>query len=202
VQYQKDEIRNNILISAKNEFLNKGFKGASMRDISKNAGVALGNVYRYFKNKEDLFNTIVRPVHDELIKMIFSVGKHEIHTRDFDVANVIDGIMKIYEIYGTELIIIMEKSQGSQYSNMKNDLIKHLNKRLSEQLFHMLSEVNHNVDIFFINVISSMLVEGAFLIFERYKEDKQKISINIALLVSFCFNDILKRMEMGLSHVF
>ena len=43
------------------EFLDKGFLGASLRQIVKNAGVTTGAFYGYFSSKEVLFNAIVEP---------------------------------------------------------------------------------------------------------------------------------------------
>ena len=43
------------------EFLDKGFQGASLRQIVKNAGVTTGAFYGYFPNKEALFAAIVEP---------------------------------------------------------------------------------------------------------------------------------------------
>ena len=43
------------------EFLDKGFQGASLRQIVKNAGVTTGAFYGYFSSKEALFTAIVEP---------------------------------------------------------------------------------------------------------------------------------------------
>ena len=43
------------------EFLEKGFLGASLRQITKNAGVTTGAFYGYFSSKEALFNALVEP---------------------------------------------------------------------------------------------------------------------------------------------
>ena len=43
------------------EFLDKGFQGASLRQIVKNAGVTTGAFYGYFSSKEALFASIVEP---------------------------------------------------------------------------------------------------------------------------------------------
>ena len=43
------------------EFLDKGFLGASLRQIVKNAGATTGAFYGYFSSKEALFNAIVEP---------------------------------------------------------------------------------------------------------------------------------------------
>ena len=47
--------------AAMEEFLDKGFLGASLRQIVKNAGVTTGAFYGYFSSKEALFNALVEP---------------------------------------------------------------------------------------------------------------------------------------------
>ena len=47
--------------AALTEFLEKGFLGASLRQIVKNAGVTTGAFYGYFSSKEALFASIVEP---------------------------------------------------------------------------------------------------------------------------------------------
>ena len=51
----------NIEQAALAEFLDKGFQGASLRQIVKNAGVTTGAFYGYFSSKEALFASIVEP---------------------------------------------------------------------------------------------------------------------------------------------
>ena len=43
------------------EFLDKGFQGASLRQLVNNAGVTTGAFYGYFSSKEALFASIVEP---------------------------------------------------------------------------------------------------------------------------------------------
>ncbi len=40
-------------------FIQRGFYGTSVRDIAKGAGVSLGNLYNYYRTKEQLFNRLV-----------------------------------------------------------------------------------------------------------------------------------------------
>lgn len=47
--------------AAMEEFLDKGFLGASLRQIVKSAGVTTGAFYGYFSSKEALFASIVEP---------------------------------------------------------------------------------------------------------------------------------------------
>lgn len=48
-----------ILLAGKEEFLKKGFLGASLRNIVKNAGVTTGAFYGYYASKEELFDALV-----------------------------------------------------------------------------------------------------------------------------------------------
>lgn len=45
--------------TAKREFLEKGYKGASLRNIVKAAGMTTGAFYGYYKSKEELFESLV-----------------------------------------------------------------------------------------------------------------------------------------------
>lgn len=51
------------------EFLQKGFRGASIRNIVKQSEVTTGAFYFYFKDKESLFREIVEPVLSGLIEL-------------------------------------------------------------------------------------------------------------------------------------
>ena len=45
--------------AAMQEFLEKGYKSASLRNIVKTAGVTTGAFYGYYNSKEDLFEALV-----------------------------------------------------------------------------------------------------------------------------------------------
>ena len=62
MQIQKDEIRNRILIVASNEFMKNGVKHTSIKTIADKAGVAVGNVYNYYKSKDDLLKAVLAPL--------------------------------------------------------------------------------------------------------------------------------------------
>tara|TARA_R110000868_G_C10721875_1_gene750879 strand:+ start:152 stop:784 length:633 start_codon:yes stop_codon:yes gene_type:complete len=57
-QKLKDEVRSKILEAAEREFADKGYSGATMASIARTAGVATGNLYRYYANKDALFYTL------------------------------------------------------------------------------------------------------------------------------------------------
>lgn len=53
--------------AAKREFLEKGFKSASLRSIVKSAGVTTGAFYGYYNSKEELFEALVVKQYETLM---------------------------------------------------------------------------------------------------------------------------------------
>ncbi len=51
-----------IILSAKKEFLNKGFEKASIRAIAADAGLSSAALYRHFADKEEMFAALVEPL--------------------------------------------------------------------------------------------------------------------------------------------
>ncbi len=60
------ESRKRILGAATRVFSEYGYKGANMRTIAEAAGISIGGLYLYFRNKEDLYVTLVRNRLDDL----------------------------------------------------------------------------------------------------------------------------------------
>ena len=53
-----------IVEAARAEFLERGFRGASLSRITQRAGITTGALYTRYKNKDDLFCSLVREVLD------------------------------------------------------------------------------------------------------------------------------------------
>jgi len=58
--------RQRLLEAARSVFARDGFVNARMADIATEGGLSLGALYRYFENKEDLFEHLVVDIHEEL----------------------------------------------------------------------------------------------------------------------------------------
>ena len=65
-----------LIEAAREEFFDKGFKSASIRDISSKAETSPRAVYTRFKNKEELFAAVVQPVLDSFCDQ-FMADKEE-----------------------------------------------------------------------------------------------------------------------------
>lgn len=60
----------NIQKAAMKEFSEKGFMKASLRKICADAGVTTGALYFFFKDKDDLFCSLVREPVEEIYKIM------------------------------------------------------------------------------------------------------------------------------------
>jgi AcrR family transcriptional regulator len=69
-QILKPELKEAIIQSARNEFYSHGFEGASMRNIAKAAHMTVGNLYRYFENKEDLADALLSSTIEKIDRII------------------------------------------------------------------------------------------------------------------------------------
>ena len=197
MQYLKDEIRNNIIAAALKEFTEKGYHDASMRVIAANAGVAIGNVYRYFKNKDELFNSIVEPVYTRFTSMVFDLYQPqdsipEMHLLTEDIT---DKIMEFYAVHETELLILIDKSKGSKYEDIKDELISLVNFRIKSELAPLFK--NHDIvlqDDYILYIIAATFIEGIFMAIRKYR-DQAKIKELIGQLLLIFFDDFDKRLR-------
>lgn len=53
------EKKSGIESAAKELFIKQGFHATAMRDIAKRAEVSIGNLYNYYKTKEEIFESII-----------------------------------------------------------------------------------------------------------------------------------------------
>jgi len=62
-----------ILDSALELFSEKGYHNVSIQEIAQKAEFAVGTLYKFFKNKEELYSTILREKTDEHMQILSSI---------------------------------------------------------------------------------------------------------------------------------
>lgn len=135
-QTLKEEAKQAIIQSAKEEFLEKGYKGASMRSIAKKSNMTVGNLYRYFKNKEDINLYIVAPTFKEIDAALKSLTKNNVsmETRVFNLKPDTKELAKIFDEFADKLVDI--------YFNHKVEFnILMLHSRLNEEMTAWLADI-------------------------------------------------------------
>ena len=122
----------NINKIATAEFLEKGFRGASLREIVKKAGVTTGAFYGYYKSKEELFSALVQP-HADNVANIFGglIEQFKNLPKSEWAANMATfsekGIVQIYEYafnHKDAFRLILNASEGTEFENFVHNLVE------------------------------------------------------------------------------
>ncbi len=97
-----EETKKKIIESAIKVFKEFGYSGSSIKKIAENIGLKNSSIYRYFKNKKDLFNFLIKNFEDRLIERIkekIEFEKGVINKIEKFIIEYIDFIKDNREIY-------------------------------------------------------------------------------------------------------
>ncbi|MEG1711328.1 MAG: TetR/AcrR family transcriptional regulator [Clostridia bacterium] len=129
MQYLKDVVRTRILTAAVAEFKENGFSNASIRNIAEVATISLGNIYRYYENKEDLYLTIISP----LTKMVKQESISSLLNEKITLTNAMDTIVD-YLLSHADEYAILRVSETVDYNHFFTRLSELMSKKI-EQVF-------------------------------------------------------------------
>ncbi|MBR0032897.1 MAG: TetR/AcrR family transcriptional regulator [Treponema sp.] len=113
------------------EFLEKGFRGASLREIVKKAGVTTGAFYGYYKSKEELFSALVKPHADNVANIFSSLISQFMELPKNQWADNMatfskQGIVQIYEYafnHKDAFRLILNASDGTGFEDFVHNLV-------------------------------------------------------------------------------
>ncbi|TCO69158.1 TetR/AcrR family transcriptional regulator [Marinisporobacter balticus] len=121
-----------IMIEGKREFLEKGFKDASLRNIVKGAGVTTGAFYGYYPDKKALFEALVLPVVNGL-REIFLLAQEEFdrlpkadkkeNVYDYTSDEVKKFVAYIYDHFD-EFKLLISCAEGTAFSDFVHNLVE------------------------------------------------------------------------------
>ena len=148
----KETTLQNILDAAETEFLRKGFKSASLRNIVKSAGVTTGAFYGYFKNKEALFSALVKPYADIFLnkfneaQITFSELPHD---KQPDNMGKISGNCMMWMLdymyeHPNAFKLLICCSEGTEYENFIHTLVE-IETDYTHKFFDVLKSLGYNV---------------------------------------------------------
>ena len=170
-QVLKDEIRENILKAALQEFYANGYKSAAMRSIAEKAKIPIGLIYSYYKNKEALFCEILRPVLYDWERVLSA--EDALHNQE-GISGLskaeIECILNLFD-HRQEFIILMDKSDGTKYKQEKERFVQEIEKHLNK---HSRDEMEDPV---LIHIIANNFVDGLMQIMYHYKGKEWAVMI-------------------------
>ena len=88
-----DTTMQRILEAAYELFVDKGYRGSSMREIAEKAGIKAGSIYNHFKNKEELFEAVFIEKHP-LFRILSLLDEVEGETAEELLSNAINRLNK------------------------------------------------------------------------------------------------------------
>jgi AcrR family transcriptional regulator len=137
-----------LLDCARKEFLEKGFKGASLRSIAEKAGSSTGAIYIRYPDKEALFDDLVADTLDNFLSNFRAAQDRHFELIDTDeTAKSSDMsqeylyhfISYVYDHYDVFKLVLC-CSGGTKYENFIHDLVS-LEVDVTEKYYDKLHEL-------------------------------------------------------------
>lgn len=163
---------NKIQQAAIDEFLEKGFRGASLRQIVKHAGVTTGAFYGYFSSKEALFASIVEP-HAQAIMANFmeaqlrfaDLPKNEQPSHmGIESSSCIDWMVDYICEHRDPIKLLLSKAEGTSYENFVHNIVE-VEVEYTLKYMDVLRELEYTVprlDKTLCHIIASGMFGGIF----------------------------------------
>jgi AcrR family transcriptional regulator len=111
------ERRDAILSAALDEFSARGFEPARLDDVARRAGVAKGTIYLYFRDKESLFQELIRSMLTPIVGTIEALGE-----ADAPLPVLAERIVELFvrEVYETRRkdVIRLMISEGRRFPKL------------------------------------------------------------------------------------
>ncbi len=198
MQVLKEEVKANIYKAAVECFKESGYEKASMREIAKRAGISPGNLYRYYPNKEALYDTIVGPVVEALKKG--PPKNHEdmrplfLDVSFIEQAETIQRVIETKFKHHDAMFILFLRNKGTKYEGIK----KIFAETFAEQSSKFLKkEFGDNAviqtDELYFKASAFGFVEGLMTILEQAEDEKEFIR-NMIMYVELNFRTIMRHL--------
>lgn len=156
MQTKKDDLRKSILLAARHEFLVHGFQNSSLRQIAQKANTTSGNIYHYFKNKDELLDEILLPmiaVLDAFLKEHVNDASavHSIEEIDQALAQI-DLESPTFDILMSDELVIFMKCEEARYVVLRSAFMKRIQTHMA---WHMKVEPDNH----FVEIICNMVID-------------------------------------------
>ncbi len=198
MQVLKEEVKNNIKEAAVQCFKDVGYEKASMRDIAKHAGLSVGNLYRYFPNKEALFDYVVKPIVDMFEKQTYQPVE-KMPYLDINMMQEMELIENIIQARITNrdaLFILFLRNKGTKYEHVKKlfaEFIEEQSRSFIETEFKNDPRIIDG-DLYH-KAASAAFVEGFLVILEEANDERsfirnlvQYIELNVKAVARHMYN--------------
>lgn len=167
-----EKLASDLLEAGKQAFLEHGFQGASLRNIAAALGVTTGSIYRYYSDKESLFEALVGEPANELEQRYREIQQEfarlPLEKQLSGLPEISDDgqmwMMKhIYDHFDAFKLIVCS-SAGTKYEHYIDTLVE-IECNASTSLIELMTEAGYKlkqIDDELIHIVSSALFNGMF----------------------------------------
>ncbi len=135
-QYLKDDVQARIEAAALRVFAARGYEAASMALIAREAGVATGNLYRYFEDKQALFEAVVPPelpgrvvsLLRRRVAALEGVARPQELAPDSAFQRVTAELLAFVAAHRLELVFLLGRAEGSPHAGFPAQIVRMLEK--------------------------------------------------------------------------
>lgn len=188
MQYLKKEIRDRILAAAVEEFKENGYANASIRNIANNAEISLGNIYRYFSNKEALYFAVINPFMESVKQGI----ERDFIFTDKSMKEVSEVLISFLMQYSDELLII-RKGNSVHYETFIDYITGVISAKIKEMMEGSFPEIDKKIkNPDFYNAIAEGFLNSLFKIL-RNEDSTERQERNARELITFYFGHMKDR---------
>jgi AcrR family transcriptional regulator len=133
----KAERREAILSAALAEFSERGFTAARLEDVAQRAGIAKGTIYLYFRDKEALFQDLIRTRLVPLVGTIEQLRDVDIPFRSLAERLIDMFVREIFETPRKDVIRLMI-AEGSRFPKLADFYYREVLSRLMDVMSALL----------------------------------------------------------------
>lgn len=187
MQVLKEETRKKIIEVALEEFYQFGYNSASLRNVAQKSHMTVGNIYRYFKNKEELFLASTKDAFDAVKRLITDQSFLEIdffeNKETMEVLS--DRMVEVLKNYPKELIVILKKSDGVMFDTVLRQMEVLIARRVTQEI----STIKNSDAL----MLSHLVLSGLTRIFELFGDRELEMRREIVSLLHVLFYQIENR---------
>lgn len=123
---------NKIMSAAMQEFMDKGYTGASLRKIAERGGVTVGAIQIRYKSKDELFTSLLKPLLNE-IEVLFQSTKADYYTCTSaslmeslkgSMRRESDAILHLIFAHYKEAVLLLCRSAGSSPEHFFDGIVQ------------------------------------------------------------------------------
>lgn len=180
MQILKEDIRNKIDKAAIELLKIHGYNGITMRKIAKASDMTVGNIYRYYKSKDDLFEQILKPVIEKIMSLLNVDIQYELQGNQEIIRAYVDQtlslFLKLHKDYSDELYILVHGLKGSCMEDTVSVVIDHLAKHFHDWIKDYNKIEKKTLDVeFTARLIASNLVTSCIEVLYKFDNDEDRL---------------------------